>query len=187
MPCASVRISLAEAGREARAPMLLRVFTLAATFAAVALVSWNLGVFQGRPGDEELVARDVVTAHVRSLMGETHLNDVISSDQHTVKPWFTGKLDFAPPVQDLTEKGYSLAGGRLDYVNGRAVAALTYRLRQHVVNVFIWPAAGQRDSAPAGTSRQGYSLLHWVRGGMSYWAVSDAAPGQLTGLAEEPR
>lgn len=180
-----VRASLAREGREQRAPMFVRAFALAAAFAAVALVSWDLALLAARPGAEELVARDLVTAHVRSLMSEGHLNDVASSDKHTVKPWFAGKLDFAPPVQDLANAGFALTGGRLDYVNGRAVAALTYRYRQHVVNVFVWPAAVAQDAAPIETSRQGYSLLHWRRGGMTYWAVADVSPGQLAPLAEK--
>ena len=138
------------------------------------------------PGDE-LRAREIVTAHVRSLMGPGHLNDVASSDQHTVKPWFSGKLDFAPPVQDLANAGFALTGGRLDYIDGRAVAALTYRSRQHVVNLFVWPASGARDVEPAALSRQGYALLHWARGGMEYWAVTDMASAQLAPLADALR
>lgn len=182
-----VRASITQAGRERRGPALARVFTLAAAFATVALVSWNVGLFSAQLPEQDLLARDIVTAHVRSLMGATHLNDVVSSDQHTVKPWFTGKLDFAPPVQDLANAGFALTGGRLDYVNARAVAALTYRYRQHVVNVFIWPAPDAREVAPATLSRQGYTLLHWTRAGMDYWAVADVAPGQLAGLAEAMR
>jgi anti-sigma factor RsiW len=179
-----VRASLGKAGRGQRSWMLPRLFSMAAALAAVALVSWNLALRSAMPAEEDLLARDVVTAHVRSLMGEGHLNDVASSDQHTVKPWFTGKLDFAPPVQDLANAGFTLTGGRLDYLNARAVAALTYKYRQHVVNVFVWPAAGAQEIEPIALSRQGYSILHWNRGGMRYWAVADVAPAQLASLAE---
>lgn len=181
-----VRMSLAAAHHADRAPRFARTFGLAAAFATVALVSWNVALMTVRPSADELRAREIVTAHVRSLMGDGHLNDVASSDQHTVKPWFSGKLDFAPPVQDLANAGFALTGGRLDYVDGRAVAALTYRSRQHIVNLFVWPAAGARIE-PVAHSRQGYSLLHWVRGGMEYWAVSDMESAQLAPMADALR
>ncbi|HEX7557560.1 MAG TPA: hypothetical protein VF386_00100 [Usitatibacter sp.] len=174
--------------REARAIDRSRPWSflaMAASFAAVALVTWNLALLGGGPGADELMARDLVNAHVRSLMIEGHLNDVVSSDQHTVKPWFAGKLDFAPPVVDLANAGFALAGGRLDYVNARAVAVLTYRYRQHVVNVFIWPEAGEVE--PRASSRQGFSVVQWTHGGMRYSAVSDAAAAQLFSLAEALR
>ena len=173
-----VRAALAKAAGEQRGPAVRRTLGFVAAFATVALVSWNVALFHVEPRPDELIARDVVTAHVRSLMGERHLSDVESSDRHTVKPWFTGKLDFAPPVQEFANAGFTLAGGRLDYVNGRAVAALTYRSRQHVVNLFVWPAAGP-DAKPVTLSRQGYAVIHWNRGGMEHWAVSDMAPAQL--------
>lgn len=182
-----VRLSLATTAAEHRAPAIRRAFGFALVLAAVAVLSWNVALFQAQPAQDELLARDIVTAHVRSLMGDGHLNDVASSDQHTVKPWFTGKLDFAPPVQDFANAGFALTGGRLDYVNGRAVAALTYRYRQHVVNLFVWPAARAGDAETHALSRQGYALLHWQRGGMQYWAVADVAPAQLAALAEALR
>ncbi|MGZ5097405.1 MAG: anti-sigma factor family protein [Usitatibacter sp.] len=179
-----VRAGLAAAGRERRVSMLPRLFSMGAAFAVVAFVSWNLALRTAMPGEEDVLAREVVTAHVRSLMSEGHLNDVASSDQHTVKPWFSGKLDFAPPVQDLANAGFTLTGGRLDYLDARAVAALTYKYRQHVVNLFVWPAAGAKDAEPVALSRQGYSILHWERAGMRYWAVADVSPAQLAALAE---
>ncbi len=179
----SVRASLAKAAGEERGPSLRRAFGLAVAFAAVALITWNVAIFQAAAPREELVARDVVNSHVRSLMGEGHLNDVASSDQHTVKPWFNGRLDFAPPVPDLAHTGFALAGGRLDYVNGRAVAALTYRNRLHVVNVFVWPSAAP-DAAPVTATRKGYAVMHWTRGGMEHWAVSDMSSALLAPLAE---
>ena len=131
---------------------------------------------RGRPIVDELVAD-----HVRSLM-VNHLADVASSDQHTVKPWFNGKLDYAPPVEDLTGKGFPLVGGRLDYVQGQTVAALSYRHRLHVINVFIWPESGRDEPIEARTER-GYHLLSWRRGALRYWAVSDLNPEELDQLA----
>jgi anti-sigma factor RsiW len=117
-------------------------------------------------------------------MSESHFNDVASTDQHTVKPWFAGKLDFAPPVADYASSGFSLAGGRVDYLGGRPVAAITYRLRLHAVNLFVWPAQGAPDSAARTATRQGYAIVRWTRGGMGFCAIADVAPGDLAVLAD---
>ena len=121
----------------------------------------------------DVLAQDVLSAHLRSLAG-THLLDVPSSDQHTVKPWFGGKLDFSPPVNDVS--GFPLLGGRIEYLDGHPAAALVYGRHNHVINLFIWPAgsAGQGMA-----SRNGYHLVHWPDGGMVFWAVSDLNEAEL--------
>jgi mycothiol system anti-sigma-R factor len=150
-------------------------FTSGAAFACAATLTISLTLFQlGPRGDA--VDQELVAAHIRSLMAN-HLTDVLSSDQHTVKPWFDGKLDMSPPVVDLASAGFPLVGGRLDYVEQRSVVALVYRRDKHLINLFIWPAAG---TAPLSVeARQGYNVLRWRKGGMSYAAVSDVNLGQL--------
>ena len=124
--------------------------------------------------------RDVVSSHIRSLMA-SHLTDVASTDQHTVKPWFNGRLDFSPQVLDLAPSGYPLIGGRLDYVHGRPVAALVYQRRKHWINVFTWPAEGN-ESIRSPRTQQGYHVLHETHGGMTYWIVSDLNAEELSGF-----
>ena len=126
----------------------------------------------------DAVAQEVVSSHVRALMG-AHLFDVQSTDQHTVKPWFLGKLDFSPPVTDLAQAGYPLTGGRLDYLAGRPVAALVYTRGQHAINLFVWPEASNAVRSSDARALRGFHVRHWVRGGMSYWAVSDVSDADL--------
>ncbi|HLH04838.1 MAG TPA: anti-sigma factor [Bryobacteraceae bacterium] len=136
-----------------------------------------------RPSGSELLAQEVVSSHIRSLLAN-HLSDVVSSDQHTVKPWFSGKLDFAPVVKDLSADGFPLIGGRLDYLNDRPVAALIYKHRQHTINLFTWPSAGG-DSGPQSYSVRGYHVLQWTRAQMTYWAVSDMSAADLNNFARD--
>ena len=153
---------------------------MAASLAVVAIGSWNLAL-QRAAGSA--LADDVLASHIRSLM-PGHLTDVLSSDQHTVKPWFNGRLDYSPPVYDFAARGYPLLGGRLDYVDGRAVAALTYGRRQHLINVFLWPAARGPSAAPKTRDRQGYHLLHWTTADYTYWVVSDLGLAELHDFAQ---
>src|SRR5258707_4041489 len=113
-----------------------------------------------RPSGDELLAQEMVSNHVRSLQLERHRTDVISSDQHTVKPWFDGKLDFAPPVKDFSSQGFPLIGGRLEYLNYRAVAALIYQLQKHYINFDMWPAEQSNATSEVVTKRQGDNMLH---------------------------
>src|SRR5712664_39514 len=175
--------SIAAKKNETAKARLWRWSGVAAAFAAVALVSWNVAFLQARGSDEERLAHEVMTSHVRSLMMESHLNDVLSSDQHTVKPWFSGKLDFAPVITDLSAEGFTLTGGRLDYANARPVAVVTYRRRLHVVNLFEWPAPDTLELAPRAIANRGFSMVRWRRGGLEYWAISDAATGDLLSFA----
>ena len=127
---------------------------------------------------EQGLTEQVIAGHVRALQ-PGHLEDVPSTDQHTVKPWFDGRIDFAPPVKDLAPNGFPLQGGRLDYIGGRPVAALIYQRDKHIINLFEWPATGDLKLAPEFTERNGYNVLHWVDNNTELWAVSDVAPDQL--------
>ena len=155
-----------------------RWLAAAGSLALVTIVILIFVFIQSGPAREELLAQEVVSGHVRSLMAN-HLTDVASTDQHTVKPWFDGKLDFSPPVIDLTAQGFPLVGGRLDYINNRPVAALVYQRRRHFINLFIWPEATESGGKDKVIVRQGYNLIYWNRAGMVYWAVSDLNANEL--------
>ena len=131
-----------------------------------------------RTSTEDRLSQEIVSCHVRSLMA-SHLTDVASTDQHTVKPWFNGKLPFSPPVTDLAAQGFPLIGGRLDYVENHPVAALVYQHRKHFINLFIWPLTRNLSTAEDFRTQQGYNTIHWSQGGMEYWAVSDMNQGGL--------
>lgn len=147
-----------------------------AAAALIAVVSvWSLRSLPSR-SEGDLMAKEMVASHVRSLMAN-HLIDEPSSDQHTVKPWFAGKLDFSPPVKNLDAQGFILAGGRLDYEDRHSAAVLVYRRRQHVINLFIWPSTEETNEHAFNLS--GYNAIHWSNGGMTYWAISDLNKQEL--------
>jgi anti-sigma factor RsiW len=160
----------------------LHIWQWAGAVAVLALFSlsgWQLTARLRAPSDDQRITAEVFSSHVRSLEAN-HLMDVVSTDQHTVKPWFDAKLDFSPPVEDLASDGFPLVGGRLDYLEGREVAALIYQRREHFINVFVWPNPMGSDSTQAIESRQGYNIMRWARGGFQCWAVSDVGASDLT-------
>ena len=159
---------------------------LGAAFAMGVFASVTVVYFLLTVSAQERLAQEVVASHVRSLMA-AHLADVASSDRHTVKPWFSGKLDFSPPVHDLTQAGFPLVGGRLDYVGGRPAAALVYRHRQHTINVFVWPRDARSPTPPAAIEAQGFNVTGWENKAMQFWLVSDLNVGDLQLLAEQLR
>jgi anti-sigma factor (TIGR02949 family) len=167
--------------REARAsaPAALRapgwLAYAASILLAVAVGSGGTFMMLGQR-QEETIAAEVIDSHLRSLLG-THLTDVASSDQHTVKPWFAGRSDLSPPAVDLAGEGFPLVGGRLDLITGKPVPALVYKRREHVINVFVLPAS--RADRGETLTRRGYSLRHWDEGDLGFWAVTDAAPSEL--------
>jgi anti-sigma factor RsiW len=146
--------------------------SIAAVLLLAVIGGW---LITNRAGRIDADSQAVLIAHVRSMQLPEHQIDVASSDRHTVKPWIDGKLDYAPPVYQLADQGFPLVGGRLDYLHDRAVAALVYHRGQHVINLFIWPA----ESGQSTLSRQGYTLIRWSDGGMTFWAVSDVNAGDL--------
>jgi anti-sigma factor RsiW len=171
--------------QQARVPnrrAVLRGFAMGS--AVSALAATGLVAIVLRNDDMERIQSEVVSAHLRSLQAG-HLIDVISTDQHTVKPWFNGKLDVSPPVIDLTAQGFTLIGGRLDYVDARAIGAVVYRRRQHVINLFVAQTASTERRAAKIETVQGFNIRHWSDRGLNFWAVSDLAKDELADFGDK--
>ncbi len=161
---------------------VLRGFAMGSAVSAIAAT--GLVAIVLRHDDEQLITSEIVSAHLRSLQAG-HLTDVISTDQHTVKPWFNGKLDVSPPVIDLTAQGFTLIGGRLDYVDARAIGAIVYRRRQHVINLFVAQTANTESRSPKMETIQGFNIRRWSDRGLNYWAVSDLAADELAEFGDK--
>jgi anti-sigma factor RsiW len=161
---------------------LLKGFAMGSAVSAIAAT--GLVAIVLRSDDEARIQAEVVSAHLRSLQ-EGHLTDVISTDRHTVKPWFSGRLDVAPPVIDLAGQGFALIGGRLDYIGTRPVGAVVYRRRQHVINLFVAQASSSERRAASMTTVQGFNIRRWADRGLSYWAVSDLGADELSSFGEK--
>jgi anti-sigma factor RsiW len=161
---------------------VLRGFALGSAVSAIAAT--GLVAIVLRNDDMERIQSEVVSAHLRSLQAG-HLTDVVSTDQHTVKPWFNGKLDVAPPVIDLTAQGFTLIGGRLDYVDARAIGAIVYKRRSHVINLFVAQTANTERRAARIDTVQGFNIRHWSDRGLNYWAVSDLARDELAEFGDK--
>jgi anti-sigma factor RsiW len=161
---------------------VLRGFALGSGMSAIAATGLIAIVL--RNDDQDRIDFEIVSAHLRSLQAG-HLTDVLSTDQHTVKPWFNGKLDVAPPVIDLTAQGFTLIGGRLDYVDARPIGAVVYKRRAHVINLFVAQTSNMAHRAPSTETIQGYNIRSWSERGLNFWAVSDIGADELAEFTEK--
>ena len=178
---AALRARIDESLRQAAPPPRRRARAIAprATSGVLGAIAASLAIVVVAPTfSDSQVQKQLVASHVRSLLAN-HLTDIQTSNKHVVKPWFNGRIDFAPPVPELADQGFPLAGGRLDYVEGKVVAALVYRRRLHTINVFVWPKKRTSVLATRTDRRDGYSLVEWNRGDLEFWAVSDIDPTEL--------
>jgi anti-sigma factor RsiW len=182
----TISLAVEQAAKAEREPVLSRPWSqhLGWAVAAVLLVA-SILTFQLSTGrTEDRLLADLTASHVRSLM-VAHLTDVPSTDQHTVKPWFDGKLDFAPPVKDLRDSGFPLLGGRMDFVDGHPAAALVYGRQKHFLNLFVWPAISPSRTDFHATQRNGYNIIQWSDGRMTFGLVSDLNEVELREFARE--
>jgi len=175
------------AGQRFSGRLVIPWFTVPLALAAALAIVLGLALLNQRGMSERsggnALVEEVISSHIRSLLA-AHLLDVPSTDQHTVKPWFNGKLKFSPPVQDFAAQGFRLIGGRLDYINGREAAALVYQRNKHIINLFILPSESGHTEAVQSFAKDGYNVLHWARDGFEFWAVSDVNAGDLRAFTD---
>jgi anti-sigma factor RsiW len=179
---ARIEASLPQPQRQPSRRSVLRGFAMGSAVSALAASGVVAVVL--RQDDQQRILSEMVSAHLRSLQAG-HLIDVVSTDQHTVKPWFNGKLDVAPPVIDLTAQGFTLVGGRLDYVDARAIGAVVYRRRQHIINLFVSQTASTEHRPPKTQSMQGFNCRRWGERGLNFWAVSDLGADELAEFVDK--
>jgi anti-sigma factor (TIGR02949 family) len=179
---ARIEASLPQPQRQPTRRSVLRGFAMGSAVSALAASGVVAVVL--RQDDQQRILSEVVSAHLRSLQAG-HLIDVVSTDQHTVKPWFNGKLDVAPPVTDLTAQGFTLVGGRLDYIDGRAIGAVVYKRRQHVINLFVAQTSSTEYRAPKTETMQGFNCRRWGNRGLNFWAVSDIGADELAEFVDK--
>lgn len=148
---------------------------------SLAVLAASLMLVLNVPQQSQTIEDQLLASHVRSMLAD-HLTDVLTSDQHTVKPWFNGKIDFSPPVVDLAAQGFPLVGGRVDYLDGRVVVALIYRRHGHIINLFIWPGAAE---AKTNAEKEGYNFVEWHADGLVFWAISDVAAPDLVAFRDD--
>jgi anti-sigma factor RsiW len=172
-----VRTSLQIASRgESTQPRFRWGWSLMAASLALFILAtsvWKFAPLFRNPANDELLAHEILSDHIRSLQMSNHLTDVLSTDQHTVKPWFNGKIDFSPPVRDFASQDFHLFGGRVGYLNNRTVATLVYQRHGHYINLYIWPLETGGAKKESSRQLQGYNLIQWTNSGMAFWAVSD--------------
>jgi anti-sigma factor RsiW len=177
---ASVLAALPADEAAPRRPAWQRWLAQGAAFASVAVLTWAATFAYLRPGEDELRADEILASHVRATLGK-HLIDVASSDQHTVKPWLSARLPYSPPVADYSGEAFELLGARLDHANGRPVAVLVYKRRQHIIDAYVWPAAGGVKAGEL--TRDGFHLVRFAANDMAFWLVSDLNRNELDDLA----
>jgi anti-sigma factor RsiW len=180
----SPRTPAPETPRRRMPPDWRRWFQLGVAVAATVVVTMTATLYLSSLNADEALPAQIVNAHARAVL-TNHQTDVASSDQHTVKPWLSSKLDFSPPVIDLTTTGFPLRGGRIDYVEGRLAAVLIYTHRQHMIDLYIWPDARSQlvMNLSRTASKNGFNMVHWNRAGMTYWAISDVNASDLQAFA----
>jgi anti-sigma factor RsiW len=168
-----------------RRPIAWRWLAAAACLLICVGLGFLLAQLFASPARQDRLTEQVVASHIRSLqVDNARLVDIENSDRHEVKPWFAKKLDFSPAVPDLSKQDFTLVGGRLDYLDGRPVAAVIYKRRQHFINAFLWPDSVSADTPTHRETRQGFHVVHWSRGGMNYWVVSDLNADELDEFAQ---